>query len=279
MYCNAFGLLHIFWVVLSFILPNESTFFLSSLFMIPVYTFEFSMVYLGQSETIKEKTWYQNAGGPGFTLDLRLPVFELLLYYIIMLNFWTMISATYQSVKWNQNQTLKDYYFGKINDPTKSKLWKFSFYFFKYIQLFVLLALFLAGETQIDRLPNLVYICAFVIYTAFDKFYRKTSLFLIMFMCFLIFGQYFFGLKYHMFIEKKYLMYNMKWYGFVQCDKYTIGNLEKYTWEQLEQMCIKTDPYFPHWTDNPEFPNRDAYFRQLPFYKDIVILIAFTALH
>ena len=85
----------------SFILPNDFTFFASSVFMLPVYTFEFAMVYLGQSETIREKSWFRNVGGRGFTLDLRLPVLELLLYYVIMLNFWVMISATYQSVKFN----------------------------------------------------------------------------------------------------------------------------------------------------------------------------------
>lgn len=53
MYCNAFGLLHITWVLLSFCLPNNVTFFISSVFMIPIYTFEFCMVYLGQSSFVK----------------------------------------------------------------------------------------------------------------------------------------------------------------------------------------------------------------------------------
>jgi hypothetical protein len=81
MYCNAFGLLHITWVLGSFVLPNNIVFFISTVFMIPVYTFEFTMVYLGQSEFVAKHYWYKNLGGPTFSRTLKFPVVELLLYY------------------------------------------------------------------------------------------------------------------------------------------------------------------------------------------------------
>jgi hypothetical protein len=76
MYCNAFGLLHITWVLLSFCLPNNVTFFISSVFMIPIYTFEFCMVYLGQSHFVRQHAWFQQLGGPTFAREFKYPLLE-----------------------------------------------------------------------------------------------------------------------------------------------------------------------------------------------------------
>jgi hypothetical protein len=197
-----------------------------------------------------------------------------------MLNFWLMTSATYLSVEYDQNETLKQEFFKRLQDKTKSKGWKFAFYFLRYIQLIVLLSLFLCGETEIDLLPNLVYICAFVVYTTFDKFYRKTSIILIIFMVFQLFGQYFFGLKYHMFIEDKMKMYTMRWLGFTQCTEYTYDNIATKTWQEIRGLCLKEkDSMFPNWHKEIDGNVQSIYFRQVPYWPDIVILIIMSMLH
>jgi hypothetical protein len=45
MYHNSLSLLHLFWVVMSFILPMKGTLFISQTIMIPIYTWEFVMIY------------------------------------------------------------------------------------------------------------------------------------------------------------------------------------------------------------------------------------------
>lgn len=142
---------------------------------------------------------------------------------------------------------MKMEYFKRLEDPTKSKLWKFSFYVLRYIQLLVLLMLFIFGEKHIDVLPNLVYICAFVVYTTYDRFYRKSSILLIIFMALQIFGQYFFGLKYHMFIRNKFEMNRIAWMGLTRCHQYSLDHIQTKTWQELRDKCEQAVPTFPRW--------------------------------
>ena len=195
-----------------------------------------------------------------------------------MAGFWLMTSATYLSVEHEQNKTLKDEFFKRLLDPTRSKLWKFAFYLFRYIQLLVLLTLFIFGEQHIDLLPNLVYICAFVVYTTYERLYRKSSKLLIVFLALQIFGQYFFGLKYHMFIEHPREMNHIAWLGLTRCHAYTHDNIQTMNWQQLQGKCLST-PTFPRWVKEDDGKPQSIYFRQLPFWQDVLVLIIMSALH
>ena len=196
-----------------------------------------------------------------------------------MAGFWLMTSATYLSIEHEQNKTLKMEFFKRLEDPTKSKLWKFSFYIFRYIQLLVLLTLFIFGEQHIDLLPNLVYICAFVVYTTYERLYRKSSILLIVFLALQIFGQYFFGLKYHMFIEHPVEMNHIAWLGLTRCHEYYLDNIQTMTWRTLRDKCAKQHATFPTWHKEVDGKPQSIYFRQIPFWQDILILIIMSALH
>jgi hypothetical protein len=65
-----------------------------------------------------------------------------------------------------------------------------------YIQIIVLVILFGRGVQNPDTLHNLGFILFFVVYTAYIKVYRKTSVLLILFIGFFILGQYFTSLFY-----------------------------------------------------------------------------------
>ena len=183
MYYNALGFLHIGWVLLSFILPYNLTFFVSSVFMIPVYSYEFWMVYLGRIKFVVTHKWYTALGGANFDFQLEHPLLEQVLYFSIVCLFWLMVSCTYLSVSIDQNKYIKSLYFDKILHPKASKKWKFSFFFLRYIHLFVLMAMFINGMKKINCLQNLAYILFFVIFLTFDKVYRKFSIIMVVFIC------------------------------------------------------------------------------------------------
>lgn len=54
MYNNSLGLLHLSWVLLSFINPINTTLFFSLILMLPIYFAEFVMVYGSRVPLIKD---------------------------------------------------------------------------------------------------------------------------------------------------------------------------------------------------------------------------------
>ena len=73
------------------------------------------------------------------------------------------------------------------------------FFVLKHIQKVVLLTLFFAGSDDLNNFQNLCYMTFFVVYTSSERIYRKTSMFLVLFISFIIFGQYFVSLKWQLF--------------------------------------------------------------------------------
>ena len=241
----------------------------------PVYTFEFWMTYLGRIHFVTQHKWYQKLGGSSFDFQLRHPLAEQLLYFCILSLFWLMISCTYLSISIDQNKYLKAVYYEKILHPKASRKWKFSFVFFRYIHLGVLLAMFLNGMQRIDCLENLTYILFFVIFLTFDKIYRKFSIIMVIFMCTEIVLQYYFGLKYHTFITDPKAMWRIQWFGFILCDKYTDAVFyEPVSWQALQKECVQTAVNFPNWKKDSS-----VYFRHLPYFKNVVMLVVLSMLH
>ena len=62
------------------------------------------------------------------------------------------------------------------------------FYFFRYIQFFVLVLLFIKGSSDMNSFRNLSMMTFFVIYTTSESVYRKTGSILILFEGFFIIG-------------------------------------------------------------------------------------------
>jgi hypothetical protein len=124
----------------------------------------------------------------------------------------------------------------KIVDPKSSNLWKFVFFGLKNIQTVVLIILFINGSDHINNLENLGYMLFFVIYTTYEKLYRKTSKLLTIFISFIIFGQYFFSLTYHFFRNDPILMRRFEWFSFYEQEKQP-------NWEPGSSIYFRHTPY------------------------------------
>jgi hypothetical protein len=72
-------------------------------------------------------------------------------------------------------------------DPSYSKLWRVCFFSLKYLQNIVLLTLFFNGVSDINNIKNLAFMIFFVVFTAYEKLYRKFAFILTISICIPIF--------------------------------------------------------------------------------------------
>jgi len=84
----------------------------------------------------------------------------------------------------------------RLTDPRFSDWWKVVFFCLKYIQTVLLMILFLKGISNINNVQNLGYMLFFVVYTAYEEAYRRTSILLIIFNASFIIMQYLFSFMY-----------------------------------------------------------------------------------
>ena len=75
MYHNSISLFHIIWVVSSFILPMKAILFLSKTIMLPIYTWEFVMIYGKRVPIIKDLDFFKE-NGAYFDWTFRYPIAE-----------------------------------------------------------------------------------------------------------------------------------------------------------------------------------------------------------
>jgi hypothetical protein len=82
------------------------------------------------------------------------------------------------------------------------------------VQWVVLFVLFFSGTGEINTLKNLSFMIFFVIFTAYEDFYRKYNKLLTLFVSGIILTQYIFSLYYKLVLEDKPLMSRLKWLMF-----------------------------------------------------------------
>lgn len=75
LYHNSLSMLHLIWVLSSFIVPQQVILFLSATIMIPVYTWEFVMIY-GERIPIVNKYFFFTKYGSYFSWKLEYPITE-----------------------------------------------------------------------------------------------------------------------------------------------------------------------------------------------------------
>lgn len=196
MYHNSMSMFHLVWLLFSFIAPQSLVFFSAVVIMLPAYTSEFFFIYGNRIAYVRESAFFQNYGGE-FNWELRYPVLEQFLYYSIMTNFFMMISAMYVCVSFDQNERLISRFVKAVQNPRGSPLWIMFFYVAKYSHSLVLFCLLVRGLHKVDHFLNLGYILFFVVYTANEGFYRKSSRLLTVFISFFILLQFYFGLQYN----------------------------------------------------------------------------------
>ena len=108
MYHSYNGMLHLSWVLLSFILPLKWTLFSSCIIMIPLYTVEFFTIYVSRipgidiAQIYNEKIYnfFINEKSD-FVTKMRYPELEQFMMFMIMCLFYIGISCLKLSFKNN----------------------------------------------------------------------------------------------------------------------------------------------------------------------------------
>jgi hypothetical protein len=144
----------------------------------------------------------------------------------------------------NENQLLL-FFQKRCTDERFSNGWKLAFYFMKHVQFLVLMYLFVKGISNLNNLKNLGYMMFFVLYTAYEQLYRKTSILLLLFTSSFIIGQYAFSFIYPLFISNALIMKTtFKWLNLYPPsnsidDPFNFGN--------SQSMYFKMLPEFDDW--------------------------------
>ena len=120
----------------------------------------------------------------------------------------------------------------------------------KYLQIAVLVCLFIAGTKQLNKFRNLGFMIFFAVYTANESLYRSTSGLLTIYISFFIFGQYYYSLTYYRYEKNERLMERLEWLNMFEKEKFT------------------------PWTNDTSI-----YFRHTPYAVDMAVLLVMASLN
>lgn len=112
------------------------------------------------------------------------PQIELIVIYVVIIMFCMMISG--RKLLFKKENNLKKYLVRKFKNPNSSVMWKFAFYFMEYVHILVLIILLYMGMKE--SFQSIGYMIFFVMYASSNTLYRKTSVLLIIFTSFFIWG-------------------------------------------------------------------------------------------
>jgi len=114
------------------------------------------------------------------------PVLEQCFMFVTLLLFSTHYSCYLLATENQDKNKLLSFFRKRITDPRFSNIWKVLFVCTKYAQSIMLLLLFVSGLEHLNTLKNLGYMIFFVVFTAYEWLYRKTSWVLSVFISFFI---------------------------------------------------------------------------------------------
>lgn len=98
-----------------------------------------------------------------------------------------------KKVLYDETDYLKEAAFKKMKNKNTSIFWKFFFFFLKSVHTLALFMLFIMGMFKMN-LYHMGLMFFFVVYSASQELYRRTSVLLIVFTAFFIWGQYYYSL-------------------------------------------------------------------------------------
>lgn len=169
----------------------------SIVLMIPVYSLQFCIVYGSRIPYLSSLYFSEYEGfGSSLNRELAQPVSEQILFFWILTLFYMCISSFWLSYEHDQNNILVNFFIDKVTNKYASIVWKFLFFILKYIHGLVLLILVWRGSNNLNHFKNLGCLIFFIIYSASEYIYRKTSNLLVIFMVFFIGGNYYFSITY-----------------------------------------------------------------------------------
>ena len=132
MYHVHISLLHLAWVLLSFVLPIRPSLFLSIMIMLPVYAWEFLIVYGREVPVISEMPHLQKYSKI-FDFEMKSLILEQLLFYTILALHFIAVGCFKLTFEHDQNRWILGSFFEKIDSKDTSIFWKFLFYFLKHV--------------------------------------------------------------------------------------------------------------------------------------------------
>ena len=207
--------------------------------MIPLYSLEFIIVYGSRIPFIQDTPLFQRFS-TYYTFEMQFPVLEQFLFFIILIGFYLTASCFKLGNHQDQNEILIRFIYSKVSSKETSLFWKLLFFVLKYIQTIALIAIFINVSGDLNRLRNLGFMLFFVVYTASEYLYRKTSKVLVIFIAFFICGQYYFSLVYHNFIDDDALMAKLRWLNL-----YEKGHLPN--WSKEDSIYFRHTAYPYDW--------------------------------
>jgi hypothetical protein len=189
-------MMHLVWVLSSFVFPMQFSMFLCLVFLVPVYSWEFSIVYGMEIPYLKDRPYYTKYRNL-YPDHLQRPVLELALYFLIMTLCFMSVSSFKLLFDYKQEDVLKVLFTRKILSKNSTIRWRFLFFILKNIQILVLIVLFINGSGNLNKFKNLGFMIFFIAFTSSEQLYRKTGWILTLFIAFFIYGQYYYSLYYH----------------------------------------------------------------------------------
>jgi hypothetical protein len=217
-------------------------FFLTATLLLPVYTFEFIMIYGMKVPYVKNIPLYKKYATT-FNFTMKSPIFEQFLYFVILALLFLCVGCFKLTFQHNYNKTWITEFSQKIKDKNSSTFWRIGFFLMRYAHNLVLVALLLKGKSDLNSFQNLGFMIFFVLYTASEAVYRKTGILLIIFVAFFIAGQYYYSLSYK---------------------KHEINPTKNEFLRWLGLYSTK-----PDWKDEDDY-----YFRHTPYAFDWLVLLA-----
>jgi len=166
--------------------------------MNPIIILEFILVYGNQISSVKATGFFQTYGRSYDLGSHAHGTWERAYLFLVLMIFSMMLSCFVLEYKSQDKAKIERFFSKRIRDAKYAKSWKFLFVFLKYIHTVTLFVLFIYGCGQLNNFKNLGFMLFFCFYTAYEDLYRKTSVFLIIFISIFVVGQYYFSLFYEM---------------------------------------------------------------------------------
>ena len=131
-YHSPLSLIHLIWVLLSFILSTYSITLISVYSMIPLLTWEFIFIYGSRIPVIKDTLIMVNYGRY-MQFDMRNRMTEQTLMYFTLVTFYMMVSTLSALKKKDKGNQLLEFFKLRLKNPKYSDIWKLFFFSLKYI--------------------------------------------------------------------------------------------------------------------------------------------------
>ena len=100
---------------------------------------------------------------------------------------FSLMIAGLRRLNMEESNFVKNALFERMKSEHTSVLWKFAFFGIKFLHMLALLTLFIVGSVEIN-LYHLGLLFFFIFYISSQALYRKTSMLLVIFASFFIWG-------------------------------------------------------------------------------------------